>query len=323
MAQNRFIGVNQDLTQEIFLLMTSTLSKPGVKKGMDASIESAGFAGSFNIRIKAGLFVLPDGMIVQEDADTVFPFEVGDTTKATLYAYRSIDTSGYQSDVVRYDITTDFVTQLTIDKTSDRVYIPLAWIEKINNLGTIDDYRIINLGEKTDSIQKSYRVPFTNLLNPESALVWDTDPANIRSSKLMPFVLQPVEVYNYFSGAVQKEIACKLTTGSSYYLRLDPIPNHVLTNVILIAQNGKLNYTSFSGKNSALNPLSGTLDFTVADISTWSSQLVLYPQTKSTNWWLDGDTLQLDVLKTDPKNPSLNLPPVTLLEILATWKRVQ
>jgi hypothetical protein len=322
MAQNRFIGVNQDLTQEIFLLMTSTLSKSGVKKGLDTSIESAGFAGSFNIRIKAGLYVLPDGMIVQEDADTVFPFEVGSTTKATLYAYRSIDTSGYQSDVVRYDITPDFVTQQTIDKTSDRVYLPLAWIEKIDSLGTIDDYRIINLGEKTDSVQKSYRVPFSNLLSTESSLEWNTDPAAAKSSKLVPFVMQPVEVYNYYSGVVQKEIACKLVAGT-YYLKLDPVPNHVLTNVILIAQNGQLNYSSYAGKNAAQNPLSGALNFTVADSSIWASQMIIYPQTKAVNWWLDGDTLQLDVLKTDPKNSSLNLPPVTLLEILATWKRVQ
>lgn len=306
MAQNRFIGVNQDLTQAIFLLMTSTLSKSGVKSGLDASIEPASFAGSFNLRLKAGLFVLPDGMIVQEDADQVFPFEAGLTEKATLIAYRNIDSSGFQSDVVRYDIVPEFVTQLTLDKLSSRVYLPLAWIEKVSSLGTIDDFRIINLGDKNPSLQKSFRAPFVNLLKPNAT----PNPA-----------LQQVQVYNYYSGNQQNDLAFQLSAGT-YYLKLDPVQNHVLTNVLVIAQNGKLNFSSFAGQTINQTQLAGTLDFTVADSSTWASQMITYPQTKAINWWLDGDILQLDVLAKDPKT-NLVLPPVTLLEIIATWKRVQ
>lgn len=154
--QQRFIGYLDDLTQSNLLFMVKASSQPGVKSGYEASIDP----NTLKLTIKPGYLILPDGMVVGETTPTTIQMVepgLGDYW-VTLIASRLIE-PGMMNNEVRYEIVPNKVASDALSSISNRVRMPIAWIQKIEK-----EFRIINLGHRVSyESSKSLVPPFSEI----------------------------------------------------------------------------------------------------------------------------------------------------------------
>lgn len=92
MTQLRFVGLTEDLTQEIHLLMLQAVTQPKIVSGMNVSIQTVG--NDLYLIISPGVFIMPDGMVVEETSQVTIPLippTANQDYDVTLIAYRSTD----------------------------------------------------------------------------------------------------------------------------------------------------------------------------------------------------------------------------------------
>ena len=153
--QKRFIGYQEDLTQENFLFMVKANSIPGVKYGMQATLNLE----TLVLTIKPGYMILPDGMIIGETSPVSIQFlEPGSGDYwATLVASRLIE-PGMLNDEVRYEIVQNRVASDALSNITNLVRMPLAWIQKIGN-----NLFLTDLGRRSSDFLHVLTPPFPEI----------------------------------------------------------------------------------------------------------------------------------------------------------------
>ena len=182
MAQLRFIGLTEDLTQEVHLLMLQALTQPKIVAGMNVSIQSN--SGSLYLSISPGKFILPDGMVVEETARLSIPLVPPTTSQdyeVTLIAYRSTN-PGIMNDEVFYQIINGTHYSSTIGNviaTTNKVFMPLTWI---GYSVSEDSFSITDLGDRASDNATLLKAPFENITSDSSAVTNNVLTEKIKSA---------------------------------------------------------------------------------------------------------------------------------------------
>jgi hypothetical protein len=159
--QLRFIGYLDDLTQAGLLWMVKALAAPGVRHGLQASVDTS----LLQITLQPGFCVLPDGFIVGETEAVQIPiFEPGfGDYSLTLIAKRIVE-PGMINDVVTYEVLEGIHGADSLATITNLVRMPLAWIYKVG-----DAFNVINLGDR--KLGEVFYAPFNQIYSTVPTVV--------------------------------------------------------------------------------------------------------------------------------------------------------
>jgi hypothetical protein len=156
--QKRFVGYQDDLTQENLLFMVKANSEPGVKYGLTTFLNTS----DMTLTIAPGYMILPDGMVIGETEPVKIQLVEPGTGDywATLIATRLIE-PGMMNDEVRYEVVQNKVAADALTNITNLVRMPLAWIQKVGSLFTVMD-----LGQRSLDAPEILVPPFPQIYTP-------------------------------------------------------------------------------------------------------------------------------------------------------------
>lgn len=163
MTQIRYVGINDDVTQEMLLMVSRASAISRVISGMNATIQDTGTPGSLNINVAAGNLVMPDGMIIQETTDISVPLTI-DTTmgpvayQGTLVAEKGLG-QGALEDVVIYNVILGLHFSDTLPQIPGRIRMPMALIVKNTGGITAANFLTKDLGSRSKAFFTDEFVP--------------------------------------------------------------------------------------------------------------------------------------------------------------------
>lgn len=175
MAQLRFVGLTEDLTQEIHLLMLGATTQPKIVSGMNATVQR--IANTLYLVISPGTFIMPDGMIVKETSQISIPLIPPTTNQSydvTVIAYRSTD-PGIMNDEVFYEIISGEQYSATIGNiisTTNKVFMPISWINYDYDTQT---YTSTNLGDRASDNSVVLKAPFESFIGNSAIATVNVD----------------------------------------------------------------------------------------------------------------------------------------------------
>ena len=221
MSQLRFVGLTEDLTQEIHLLMLQAVTQPKIVSGMNVSIQTVG--NDLYLLISPGVFIMPDGMVVEETTQVSIPLIAPTANQdydVTVIAYRSTD-PGIMNDEVFYQILTGKQYSATIGNiisTTNKVSMPISWINYIHISQT---YTVTNLGDRSSDNYLVFKSPFENLVTDSTIVVNNVDTKTIPVSPGpytitvygAPTFTDDLGVYNVTNSAAMVRVASGPVTG--------------------------------------------------------------------------------------------------------------
>ena len=255
MAQLRFIGLTEDLTQEIHLLMLQATTQSRIVSGMNVTIQTIG--NDLYLVISPGVFIMPDGMIVEETAQVSIPLVPPSTNQdydVTLVAYRSTD-PGIMNDEVFYQVVTDKRYSSTIGEvlsTNNRVFMPICWISYTYSTET---FSVTGLGSRKTDNSIVFKAPFENLVTDGSLVKNNSDNKNIPASP------GPYTITVYGAPTFTDDLGVYSVTNSQAMTRVSSTP---ATNQYSVSggvytfssvdagDNVIINYITGDGKNTRL-----------------------------------------------------------------------
>jgi hypothetical protein len=250
--------------------------------------------------IDPGVFVMPDGLVVQEDAQIHFQLiePTGDPAYSTLIAYRPTD-PGLIANEVRYAFVSGWVTQQTIAATPNLVQMPLAWVFKDTsnpNSSKASAFTVSNLGNR-NTLRIEHLTPPISLIpltSSSKSIVWDT---------------------------VNKQLKQQVDPSiGTVYLSLPYTPNEIITSINIVAKSNPATQQTitFSSK-MAVTPYTAQLQKTLDFSSTgdWVIKSILYPAAAN----MQADLIQLDITTI---NQSILFPTnaFEVLEVVVTYASI-
>jgi hypothetical protein len=260
MSQLRFIGFSSDITQEVLLMMSRSLSRPGILSGLNLTIEDT-LQSSLNLVLAPGTFILPDGMIVQESTEVRIPLirpDQASSSEMTVIAYR-ISETGYRNDEVRYKIVQGKQYQATLTQVSNIVQMPIAWIKKRSGGNAANYFDVIDLGYRSSILQERFSAPIVNLVSAVS-------PQN----QVVLFEMDQLTV----NGVVVNRLLQNLQPNVTYWLRIPERPNHVISDFVISGKSGSFNLKSLSVASTYADAMNLSLAF---DSAAGDPLIVTYP----------------------------------------------
>lgn len=225
MAQLRFVGLTEDLTQEIHLLMLQALTQSKIVSGMNTSIQT--IANNLYLVISPGIFVMPDGMVVKETTQVSIPLippTANQSYDVTLLAYRSTD-PGIMNDEIFYQIISGKQYSATIGSilsTTNKVFMPISWI----NYNSISElYTVTNLGDRSSNNSLVFKSPFENLVTDSTTVMSNVDSKSIPASPGpytitvygAPAFTDDLGVYNVTNGSAVVRVSSTATPTTGQY----------------------------------------------------------------------------------------------------------
>ena len=182
MSQLRFVGLTEDLTQEIHLLMLQAVTQPKIVSGMSTSVQQVGT--TLYLVIQPGIFIMPDGMVVEETIAVNLPLippTANQNYDVTLVAYRSTN-PGIMNDEVFYQIVTGKKYSATLNSvisTTNIIYMPISWINYDYSAQT---FTTTDLGDRKVNNSVVLKAPFDSLVTDTSVVMSNSQVATIASS---------------------------------------------------------------------------------------------------------------------------------------------
>lgn len=182
MAQLRFVGLTEDLTQEIHLLMLQAVTQPRIVSGMSTSVQAVG--GDLYLVIQPGIFIMPDGMVVEETAAVTLPLIPPTTNQnydVTLVAYRS-NNSAIMNDQVFYQIVPGKRHSATLSNfisTTNITYMPISWINYNYSSKT---FTTTDLGDRKIDNSVVFKAPFDSLVTDTSVVMSNSQVSTITTA---------------------------------------------------------------------------------------------------------------------------------------------
>lgn len=218
MAQLRFIGLTEDLTQQVHLLMLQALTQAKIVAGMNVSIQSN--SGSLYLSISPGKFILPDGMVVEETARLAIPLVPPTTNKdyeVTLIAYRSTN-PGIMNDEVFYQVINGTHYSSTIGNvisTTNKVFMPISWI---SYSASEDSFTITDLGNRISDNSITLKAPFEDVVSDSSVVTNNVLNAQIDDSYTIEVLnsnsfSEDLGVYDLTNSLAMQRVAVDPETG--------------------------------------------------------------------------------------------------------------
>lgn len=255
MTQLRFVGLTEDLTQEIHLLMLQAVTQPKIVSGMNVSIQTVG--NNLYLIISPGVFIMPDGMVVEETSQVTIPLippTANQDYDVTLIAYRSTD-PGLTNDEVFYQILTGKNYSTTIRNlisTTNKVFMPISWIN-YNSISQL--YTVTDLGSRTSDNYLTFKSPFENLVTDAATVGNNTDNKNI------PISPGPYTITVYGAPTFTDDLGVYNVTNSTAMVRVNasPTTGQYSVNAGVYTFNSadatdevKINYITGQGKSTRL-----------------------------------------------------------------------
>jgi hypothetical protein len=263
LAQLRYIGYNEAITQEVLQLVSRAAVPAGVVLGLESSVEPATLSGVVNIRIKPGLLSMADGMLAAESEDVLVPLAVQSSDAGLQYTLTLIAEKGTGlgrlDDPIEYKIVPGKFYASQMPQVVGRLRMPLAFITKAATGTTAASFSTVDLGDRS-------------VLN--KTLTLHAPIANLRTAAgVQPQVVFDATVAHF----THTLLVSSIDTEVKYYLPLDLDANHQLLAVTFVGRSNLAAGVTQKVKVESLvmgATLSDNLQF---HGSTFVPQAVVYP----------------------------------------------